>query len=76
MLLKPSECQEIQSMRQRADEFLAFLRIDRETPARLDLRLVIDNYSIWRMVAASGLPCAFIYGSGKHQLRNSLLACT
>jgi hypothetical protein len=45
MLLKPSECQEIQSMRQRADEFLAFLRIDRETPARLDLNLVIDNYS-------------------------------
>jgi hypothetical protein len=41
MLLKPSECQEIQSMRQRADD----LRIDRETPARLDLHLVIDNYS-------------------------------
>jgi len=32
--------------RHRADEFLAFLRkIDRETPARLDLHLVIDNYA-------------------------------
>ena len=29
-----------------ADEFLAFLRkIDRETPGRLDLHLVIDNYA-------------------------------
>src|SRR6202045_4046405 len=32
--------------RHRADEFLAFLRkIDRETPAHLDLHLVIDNYA-------------------------------
>jgi transposase len=32
--------------RHRADEFLEFLRkIDRETPARLDLHLVIDNDS-------------------------------
>ena len=32
--------------RHRADEFLAFLRkIDRETPVRLDLHLVIDNYA-------------------------------
>ena len=32
--------------RHRADEVLAFLRkIDRETPVRLDLHLVIDNYA-------------------------------
>src|ERR1700730_9970766 len=32
--------------RHRADEFLAFLKkIDRETPAHLDLHLVIDNYA-------------------------------
>jgi transposase len=33
-------------LRHRADEFLVFLRkFDRETPARLDLHLVIDNYA-------------------------------
>jgi transposase/DNA-binding XRE family transcriptional regulator len=32
--------------RHRADEFLAFLKkIDRETPARLDLHLILDNYA-------------------------------
>ena len=32
--------------RHRADEFLAFLRkIDRETPAHLDLHLILDNYA-------------------------------
>jgi hypothetical protein len=33
-------------LRHRADEFLVFLRkFDRETPGRLDLHLVIDNYA-------------------------------
>jgi transposase len=32
--------------RHRADEFLAFLKkIDRETPAHLDLHLILDNYA-------------------------------
>ena len=32
--------------RHRADEFLTFLKkIDRETPARLDLHLILDNYA-------------------------------
>src|SRR6476661_7104200 len=32
--------------RHRADEFLSFLKtIDRETPAHLDLHLILDNYA-------------------------------
>ena len=63
-------------MRQRADEFLAFLRIDRETPARLDLRLVIDNYSIWRMGAASGLHTPSFMVQENISCVNLSLACT
>ncbi len=38
--------------RHRADEFLAFLKkIDRETPAHLDLHLILDNYATHKTAA-------------------------